>query len=245
MADAVDVALSRLLRRSFAPGDVLGALGQSRLGVALYGRSTADVVDRLGIVLEAARAEEIPYGSSVRTVTVSAGFARRPESVIDFSRLLDQAEDGARQARAAGGDRVQAVGGEGSGHRPSVDVLLVEDDEALGPLLVHSLQTRGYQTKWVKDGGDALALLLDDGMEARAVLLDVDLPGLDGLSVLRELAHRGALQRTRVIMLTLRATEIEVLSALDLGAFDHVAKPFSVPVLLHKVRQALESLPNA
>jgi DNA-binding response OmpR family regulator len=71
----------------------------------------------------------------------------------------------------------------------------------------------------------------------------VGLPGLDGLSVLRKLAEAGVLRSTRVIMLTLRSSDAEVLEALELGAFDHVAKPFSVPVLLHRIARALDSLP--
>jgi DNA-binding response OmpR family regulator len=71
------------------------------------------------------------------------------------------------------------------------------------------------------------------------IVLDVDLPGLDGLSVLRRLAQDGVLNRTRVIVLTARAGEREVLEALELGAYDHVAKPFSVPVLMQRVRRAM------
>jgi len=70
-------------------------------------------------------------------------------------------------------------------------------------------------------------------------VLDVDLPGLDGLSVLRRLARDDVLADTRVIMLTARSGEAEVLEALELGAFDHVAKPFSVPVLMQRIRRAL------
>ena len=73
------------------------------------------------------------------------------------------------------------------------------------------------------------------------MLLDVGLPGLDGLSVLRHLGQRGRLGTTRVVMLTVRANEGEVLEALDLGAFDHVAKPFSLAVLMHRVRRAVEA----
>jgi DNA-binding response OmpR family regulator len=72
------------------------------------------------------------------------------------------------------------------------------------------------------------------------VLLDVDLPRLDGLAVLRRLAHDGLLQHTRVIMLTFRADEREVLEALELGAFDHVTKPFSLPVLMQRIRRTLQ-----
>ena len=78
-------------------------------------------------------------------------------------------------------------------------------------------------------------------MKARVVLLDVGLPSVDGLSVLRTLAPNGVAQRTRVIMLTARSAEAEVLTALELGAFDHVAKPFSLSVLMQRVQCALEA----
>ena len=77
-------------------------------------------------------------------------------------------------------------------------------------------------------------------LKAKLVLLDVDLPGLDGLGVLRRLAREGVTQRTRVIMLTLRATEEEVLASLELGAFDHIGKPFSVPVLMQRIKRAIQ-----
>ena len=67
----------------------------------------------------------------------------------------------------------------------------------------------------------------------------MNLPGLDGLGVLRRLSQNEGLRGTRVIMLTVRANELEVLKALELGAFDHVAKPFSVPVLMQRIRRAL------
>ena len=78
-------------------------------------------------------------------------------------------------------------------------------------------------------------------VKARIVVLDVNLPSLDGISVLRELSRSGALKETKVIMLTVRSSEPEVLSTLQLGAFDHVAKPVSVPVLIKRIRRALGS----
>lgn len=78
-------------------------------------------------------------------------------------------------------------------------------------------------------------------MRPRVLLLDVDLPGVDGISVLRRLMRNGVGGHTRVIMLTARAGEPEVLEALKESAFDHIAKPFSVPVLVERLPRALES----
>jgi DNA-binding response OmpR family regulator len=119
--------------------------------------------------------------------------------------------------------------------------VLVEDDEALAGVVLHALGTRGYRTRVIPDGDEAAAQLggARPALQAPLVLLDWDLPGRDGLTVLRGLAADGRLAHTAVIMLTARASEREVLAALDLGAADHVAKPISLPVLMQKVRRAL------
>jgi DNA-binding response OmpR family regulator len=121
------------------------------------------------------------------------------------------------------------------------DVVVVEDDPALAGVLIDSLETRGHRTRWIDDGQEAVAALAGASPQVSPdlVVLDVDLPGLDGLSVLRRLARDDVLSGTRVIMLTARSGEAEVLEALELGAFDHVAKPFSVPVLMQRIRRAL------
>lgn len=122
----------------------------------------------------------------------------------------------------------------------TVDVAIVEDDAALAELLVHALATAGRSTRWIADGAAAATALTGSppSLVPRVLLLDVDLPGLGGMALLRELAARGTLAATRVIMLTVRATEAEVVQAFELGCFDHVAKPFSLPVLLHRIARA-------
>jgi DNA-binding response OmpR family regulator len=77
-------------------------------------------------------------------------------------------------------------------------------------------------------------------VRARIILLDVDLPTLNGLEVLRRLKAVEVTRVSNVIMLTGRTGEREVLTALELGAIDHITKPFSVPVLMHKVRTILK-----
>jgi DNA-binding response OmpR family regulator len=123
-----------------------------------------------------------------------------------------------------------------------VDVVVIEDDVVLARLLVHALETRGYRTRLISDGEIAAAELAGAAptLGAPLLLLDWDLPGLDGLRLLRTLRERGVLDRSRVIMLTARGTEAEVLQALQAGAADHVTKPFSVPVLMRRVHNALE-----
>jgi CheY-like chemotaxis protein len=122
-----------------------------------------------------------------------------------------------------------------------VDVVIVDDDAAVSDLLQHTLRLRGYSVERFFDGAQAAEALTGDppAVAGRAILLDVGLPGLDGIAVLRRLGRAGVLRHTHVLMLTSHAMESEVLKALELGAFDHVAKPFSVPVLMHRLQRAL------
>ena len=124
---------------------------------------------------------------------------------------------------------------------PDIDVVIVDDDNILTDLLSHSLGARGYSTRIISDGASALAMLTGatPALHARVILLDVGLPEHDGITVLRALARDGITRRARVIMLTARSLESEVMQALDLGAYDHVGKPFSVAVLMHRIGRAL------
>lgn len=120
--------------------------------------------------------------------------------------------------------------------RPGTRVLLVEDDELIVTLLTRALAESGCEVSHVSDGLAAVERLSADDLP-ELILLDIDLPGLDGFSVLRNLRARGILQHTRVVVLSARGSEDDVLSTLELGASDHVTKPFSLPVLLARVKQ--------
>jgi DNA-binding response OmpR family regulator len=120
-------------------------------------------------------------------------------------------------------------------------VLVVEDDPVIARLLAHAIDAEGLTCRVLTDGVAAVEQLtgVPPALTARTVLLDVDLPGLDGHAVLRRLGEAKLLGTTRVIMLTVRSNEAEIVRAMRLGAFDHVAKPFSLPVLLQRLRLAL------
>jgi DNA-binding response OmpR family regulator len=228
-------AFGRRLRQAAAPEDAVGTWAGGRVAALLYGLTAAEAQDRLGRVLRAARATGTDAAPAV-----AVGIAATPDGGADLGSLGPAAEAALGQAGAVGRDAIVVQELPGRGPTEVVDVLLVDDDEALGALVEHALAGRGWSVRWLRDGAEAVELLDTPGVLARAVLLDVGLPGLDGLSVLRHLGRRGRLATTRVVMLTVRANEVEVLEALDLGAFDHVAKPFSLSVLIHRVRRAVE-----
>jgi DNA-binding response OmpR family regulator len=124
---------------------------------------------------------------------------------------------------------------------PAIDVAIVEDDAVLAELLRHTLETAGYTCAVLNDGQDALEAFVGPGqrVDARSVLLDVDVPGRSGLEVLGEFRRAGILQDLPVLVVTGRATDAEVVQTLSEGAAEHIAKPFSVPLLVRKVQRAL------
>ncbi len=238
--DAALLRLATLLLEAFRAEDVVGRWGGDEFVVGMYGMARDDGVQRLAELLESFRPEEFSgRGGACARVSFSAGVAEYPADGRDLHELYRTADAAMYAAKAAGGDRVLAAGAKAGDAGP--DVVVIEDDEVLAGVLVDSLKTRGHRPCWIGDGQEAVAALAGPGPKLRPelVVLDVDLPGLDGLTVLRRLQRDGVLAHTKVIMLTARAGETEVLDALELGAFDHVAKPFSVPVLMQRIRRAL------
>lgn len=114
-------------------------------------------------------------------------------------------------------------------------VLLIDDDARLAELLDDNLKPQGVALVHAGGGQAGLAQLAAGGFDA--VLLDVMMPGLDGLSVLRTLRDAG--HRVPVIMLTARGDEADRVVGLELGADDYVAKPFSPRELLARLRAVL------
>jgi DNA-binding response OmpR family regulator len=126
-----------------------------------------------------------------------------------------------------------------AGASHDIDVAIVEDDDATAALLQHLLERESLTWQRFSDGDEAL-VLAKGAVRARVILLDVGLPGLDGFGVLRKLAAAGVLGTSKVVMLTARSSEPEVLRALELGAVDHIEKPFSLPILAHRIKRVLQ-----
>ena len=114
-------------------------------------------------------------------------------------------------------------------------VLVVEDDRSVRESLERALRLEGYQVSAVADGVSGLEAVSRDRPDA--VILDVMLPFLDGLSVCRQLRQKG--DRTPVLMLTARAEVGDRVAGLDAGADDYLPKPFALDELLARLRALL------
>ena len=113
-------------------------------------------------------------------------------------------------------------------------ILLVEDEEKLARMVELELQYEGYEVEKAFDGRAGLDRALSG--EFDLVLLDIMLPALSGMEVLRRLRRESAMP---VIMLTARDTVVDKVSGLDMGADDYITKPFAIEELLARIRAAL------
>ena len=114
-------------------------------------------------------------------------------------------------------------------------VLIVEDESNIAELINLYLKKEGYETMIAPDGGKALELYRL--FRPDLVLLDIMLPKLDGLSVLRQMRSEGV--QTPVLMLTARTTVPDKVAGLNAGADDYLTKPFGTDELLARVRTAI------
>jgi two-component system KDP operon response regulator KdpE len=117
-------------------------------------------------------------------------------------------------------------------------VLVVDDEPQIRRVLRSTLTARGYEVHDARTGEDALDSIRESRFDL--VLLDVNLPGMSGLAICREIR---ASSEVAIIMLTVSDSEEDKVAALDAGADDYVTKPFGTPELLARIRAALRRLP--
>lgn len=113
-------------------------------------------------------------------------------------------------------------------------LLLIDDDRELGELLVEFLASEGYTLELAFSGEEGLRKLAEN--QYRLILLDVMMPGMSGLDVLREMRHNNTVP---VLMLTAKGDELDKVLGLELGADDYLPKPYSHRELVARIRALL------
>jgi diguanylate cyclase (GGDEF)-like protein len=246
VGDRILRAIGELLPKNFRGEDVVGWWGWwagAEFMIGMYGSSKEHSAIKLTQIC--ARIAEQSFkaddGTSLQ-VTCSAGVAQYQIDGDTVDALRDAGLEALKLVRGTEMSRVGISGIMPTGPLTRrVDVAIVDDDRGLVLLLQHSMESRNLRVATFTDGASAAQALTGavPDVQARIILLDVDLPSLNGLDVLRRLNAAKVTSGTSVIMLTARTGERDVLAALELGAIDHIPKPFSVPVLMHKVRTVL------
>jgi DNA-binding response OmpR family regulator len=117
--------------------------------------------------------------------------------------------------------------------------LIIEDDPDIAGSLKYNLESAGFSATIAVSGEQGLKLALDTQNPPMVIVLDLMLPGMNGMELCRRLRMETQTRRTPIIMLTAKTSEADRIAGLDVGADDYIAKPFSVKELLARVRAVL------
>ena len=116
-------------------------------------------------------------------------------------------------------------------------ILIVEDEEEIQELVAYNLSREGFRTSIAGSGEDALKKVRSERFDL--VILDLMLPGMDGLDVCRALKKEEKTMAIPVIMLTAKGEESDIVTGLELGADDYIVKPFSPKILVARIKTVL------
>lgn len=124
-------------------------------------------------------------------------------------------------------------------------ILTVDDEVHILELLQYNLQNAGFRVLQAESGEEALRIVAEQKVDA--IILDLMLPGMDGLEALQRIRSMPALKKVPILMLTAKSEEIDTVLGLEMGADDYLGKPFSVRELLARVKavfRRLEEVPQ-
>jgi len=122
-------------------------------------------------------------------------------------------------------------------------ILLAEDDENLGSLLATFLNSKGYQTKWVKNGQEALDYYRAFVNKVDFIILDVMMPEKDGFAVAKEI--RLTDKKMPILFLTAKSMKEDKLKGFDVGADDYLTKPFAMEELIARIQAIFRRVGDA
>ena len=116
-------------------------------------------------------------------------------------------------------------------------ILIIEDELNIYELIKFNLETHGFEVDGVQDGGEAIAKILE--VLPDLIILDLMLPGKDGISICREIRANNVISYIPIIMLTAKSEEFDKVLGLEIGADDYITKPFGVKELCARVKAVL------
>jgi len=120
------------------------------------------------------------------------------------------------------------------------NILIIEDEQTLANNLADKLRAEGYNVSIAMDGESGWDKVRAE--KPNLLVLDIMLPGLDGLSLCRMVRNEASIGRTPIIMLTARGTEVDKIVGLESGADDYIVKPFGLGEFLARVRAVLRRI---
>ena len=115
-------------------------------------------------------------------------------------------------------------------------ILIIEDDRDIADILRYSLERARFETRVAYDGESGLLASLDARNPPALILLDLLLPGMNGLEICRRLRREKQTAMTPIVMVTAKSSEADCASAYAAGVDDYIRKPFSIQALISRVR---------
>ncbi len=122
-------------------------------------------------------------------------------------------------------------------------ILLVDDSELIHKLIRMQLVDEAVELRSAYDGPSAIKLA--ESLRPDLILLDVDMPDMDGLEVFRQLRQNPTTRQTQILFLTADSKAVETAQSWDLGTIDHIKKPFEAAAITTRIRKALGPSPTA
>jgi diguanylate cyclase (GGDEF)-like protein len=240
--DEVLRTLGNRLHREFRDEDVVGRWGGEEFVIGMYGMPGVVAVDRMSALLEDWKGERFDDSRGGKFgVSFTVGLAELPGDAPTVAEVQRRADEALYRGKAAGRSRV-VIAGERSDHAAQqVDVAVVAHDDAVANLLTDALTREGWVVERLTSGPTAIGALASHPplLHARVVLLDLDLPDVDGLGVLSRLRDRGVLHNTHVLAISGPGGGDDLAQALERGAIGHVTKPIAAAQVVDRVRELL------
>ncbi len=118
-------------------------------------------------------------------------------------------------------------------------IYCVEDDNSIRDLMIYTLKASGYEAMGFSDANDFFIKLSESAIKPSLIILDIMLPGTDGLEILKKLKKQATTSDIPVIMATAKGTEYDKVIGLDLGADDYLAKPFGMMEMVSRIKAVL------
>lgn len=241
VGDSVLKTVAGVLRTTLRSEDVVCRWGGEEFVVAMFLFDKRQAKERLETALERVRSQ-LHTTDDERSfqVTFSAGVAQFPIDGTDLDTLYERADQALYTAKARGRSQVVSASEIKPLSEP-VDVVLVEDDHPLGSAVIGELEARGLHCVWFQTAEELRQAMLCQApyLKTKVLIVDKGLGLVDGLSIVREIRTGPRHQDTRVITCSSQMTDDEIEGAFQMGVFEHVSKPFALPVLCRQVKRAM------
>ncbi|BAY85248.1 response regulator receiver modulated diguanylate cyclase [Calothrix parasitica NIES-267] len=235
--------LASLLQKELRSEDIVSSWNGGEFLVGMYGISRGYGIEWLAEILEILRSTEFEINEQIVNLTFSAGVTQYPLDGRDIKTLYRSAASTMEKAKESGGNCIVPFDWKPlPSHQSTLhqDVILLHQDSAFADSIMKGLLTRGYHVHWLKDGKTALEALVEknSSLHGEVILLEENLPGLNGLEILKHLKKHKFIQRSKVVWLSKTANEVE--KALHLGCFDYINVPCKISAFMYRLRHFVE-----